>query len=387
MTNSLVKKLTITILVIVLLVACLSIFAACNIDFDDIEVTFKDMKGREFTLKPADVQKVVCVGAGALRLYTYVGDMSKLYAVEEIECSRTGFVSVRPYQIAYENEFKAIIEAGRTAGPGGPQAQVLQTEILAQLEPDVVFSCLTLETSVIEDAEKAIGCPIVTLAYGKEKAFSSELKSSLGIISLVCGTEARAAEVVVAMEALEADIKAKAKDKTSATVYLGCNSNWGKKGFLSTSKQYPIFTISGIKNVMDEDGKTISGAGMADLEQVVTSDTTKIILDAGGLSIFEHDYKETGSELPATLATMTAFAGKEVYLMMPNNAYDANVEMYFINAYYALSVAYGIEIDMPTQAKEILDLFYGEGKVTYDDVKMYGGYQKLNLPDVWPTNA
>ena len=385
MKNSVVRKLSVAILVIVMFAACLSIFTACN--FEDIEVTFKDMKGREFSITPSEVNKIVCVGAGALRLYTYVGDMSKLYAVEEIEGSRTGFVSVRPYQIAYENEFKAIIEAGRTAGPGGPQAQVLQTEILAQLEPDVVFSCLTLETSVIEDAEKAIGCPIVTLAYGKEKAFSSELKSSLGIISLVCGTEARAAEVVVAMEALEADIKAKAKDKTSATVYLGCNSNWGKKGFLSTSKQYSIFTISGIKNVMDEDGKTISGAGMADLEQVVTSDTTKIILDAGGLSIFEHDYKETGSELPATLATMTAFAGKEVYLMMPNNAYDANVEMYFINAYYALSVAYGIEIDMPTQAKEILDLFYGEGKVTYDDVKMYGGYQKLNLPDVWPTNA
>lgn len=384
MKNSVVKKLTITILVIVLLVACLSIFAACNIDFDDIEVTFKDMKGREFTLKPADVQKVVCVGAGALRLYTYVGDMSKLYAVEEIEGSRTGFVSVRPYQIAYENQFKALIAEGKTAGAGGPQAQVLQTEILAQLEPDVVFSCLTLETSVIEDAEKAIGCPIVTLAYGKEKAFSNELKESLGIISLVCGTEARAAEVVVAMEALEADIKAKAKDKTSATVYLGCNSNWGKKGFLSTSKNYPIFTISGIKNVMDETGMAISDAGMANLEQVVTSDTTKIILDAGGLSIFKADYTDTGSTLPATLATMTAFAGKEVYLMMPNNAYDANVEMYFINAYYALSVAYGVAIDMPTQANEILEIFYGEGKVTYDDVKMYGGYQKLNLPDVWP---
>ena len=81
---------------------------------------------------------------------------------------------------------------------------------------------------------------------------------------------------------------------------------------------------------------------------------------------------------------MTAWTNKEVYLMMPNNAYDANVEMYFINAYYALSVAYGVAIDMPTQANEILEIFYGEGKVTYDDVKMYGGYQKLNLPDVWP---
>ena len=83
---------------------------------------------------------------------------------------------------------------------------------------------------------------------------------------------------------------------------------------------------------------------------------------------------------------MTAWTGKEVYLMMPNNAYDANVEMYYINAYYAAKIAYGAEIDIASKANEILDIFYGTGKVSYDDVKMYGGYQKLNLPEVWPTN-
>ena len=380
MTNSVVKKITITVLVIVLLVACLSIFAACNMD--DIEVTFKDMKGREFSLKPADVHKVVCVGAGALRLYTYVGDMDKLYAVEELEGSRTGFVSVRPYQIAYEDKFKALINDGKTAGAGGPQAQVLQTEILAQLEPDVIFSCLTMETSDIEEAEKAIGCPIVTLMYGPQKAFSTQLKDSLGIISLVCGTEVKAVEIIAAMKALEKDLEDQAKGKTSETVYLGCNSNWGKKGFLSTSKAYPVFTVSGIKNVMDESSMTID-SGNASLEQVISSDTTKIMLDAGGLEIFEGEYNAPGSQLPGNLATMEAFAGKEVYLMMPNNAYDANVEMYYINAYYALSVAYGIEVNMEQKTNDILSIFYGN-RVHYSDVIIYGGYQKLNLPDTWP---
>ncbi len=383
MNNRLLKKLVITILIVTLLVACLSIFVACNADIGDVEVTFKDMKGREFTIKPNDVKKVVCVGAGALRLYSYVGDMSKLCAVEELEGSRTGFVSVRPYQIAYENQFKALINEGKTAGAGGPQAQVLQTEILANLEPDIVFSCLTLDNSVIEDAEKAIGCPIVTLAYGKQKAFSSELKDSLGIISVVCATELRAAEVIVAMESWENDLENQAKGKTSETVYLGCNSNWGKKGFLSTSKDYPIFTVSGIKNVMDESTMSID-SGNASLEQVVASDTTKIMLDAGGLDIFKGEYTEPSSTFAATLPSMSAFAGKEVYLMMPNNAYDANVEMYYINAYYALSVAYGIQVNMEQKANDILSIFYGN-RVHYSDVIIYGGYQKLNLPDTWPT--
>ena len=384
MNNGLLKKLTITILIVTLLVACLSIFVACNADIGDVEVTFKDMKGREFTIKPNDVKKVVCVGAGALRLYSIVGDMSKLCAVEELEGSRTGFVSVRPYQIAYENQFKALISEGKTAGAGGPKAQKLQTEILANLEPDVVFSCLTMETSDIEEAEKAIGCPIVTLAYGKQKAFSSELKDALGIISVVCATELRAAEVIVAMEAWENDLENQAKGKTSKNIYIGCNSNWGTRGFLSTSKNYPIFTVSGISNVMDETGKIIDGEGNANLEQVISSDAERILLDAGGLETFKTDYDKTGSELPGNLATMTAFAGKEVYLMMPNNAYDANVEMYYINAYYALSVAYGIEVNMEQKANDILSIFYGN-RVHYSDVIIYGGYQKLNLPDTWPT--
>ena len=79
--------------------------------------------------------------------------------------------------------------------------------------------------------------------------------------------------------------------------------------------------------------------------------------------------------------------------MMPNNAYDANVEMYFINAYYALTVAYPTvygangtnPINIQTKATEILNAFFGANKVAYNDILLYGGYQKLNLPDEWPT--
>lgn len=385
MTNGLVKKLTITILVVVLLVACLSIFAACNGDVLDVDITFTDLQGREITVNPSKINKIVCVGAGALRLYSYVGTMDKLCAVEEIEGSRTGFVSVRPYQIAYEDLFKNLIKEGKTAGAGGPKAQVLQTEILAALEPDLIFSCLTLETSAIEDAEKAIGCPIVTLKYGQSKAFSSEIKESLAIIGAVCCTEDRVIEIVAAMEGMKKELSAYGTDKTSPTVYLACNSNWGKKGFLSTSKSYPIFTASGIKNVMDETGKTITD-GYTTWENIINADIDKIFIDAGGLDIFKGEYDEPESTYPGNLAQMTAWTGKEVYLMMPNNAYDANVEMYYINAYYAAKIAYGAEIDIASKANEILDIFYGTGKVSYDDVKMYGGYQKLNLPEVWPTN-
>ena len=193
--------------------------------------------------------------------------------------------------------------------------------------------------------------------------------------------ETRAKEITDYMAALKADIASKAEGKTSAKIYLACNSNWGVKGFLSTSKNYPIFTISGIDNVIDDASFALTG-GSADMEAVIASNAEKIILDAGGLEKFKEEYEKIGSTYPGNLATMDAFANKEVYLMMPNNAYDANVETYFINAYYALNVAYGLDINIPEKAGEILTTFVG--KNVYADIITYGGYQKLNLPDVWP---
>ena len=377
------QKTFVIVLALALLAGCVAIFASCGKKNGDNEVTVTDLAGREISVTPNKISRVVCVGAGALRLYSYVGDMEKIYAVEEIEGSRTsGRVSLRAYQIAYEEQFKKLIADGKTAGAGGPMAQKLNVEVIADLEPDLVFSCLNLTADELSAGEKAIGCPIVTLKYGAEKAFSKEIESSLKVIDTLCGKDNKADKLIDYMHELKADIQAKATGKTSKSVYLACNSNWGVKGFLSTSKNYPLFTVSNITNVMDDAKNTVTD-GYADLEAVVTSDAERIILDAGGLETFKGEYNEQGSLLPTALDGMQAFRNKEVYLMMPNNAYDANVETYFINAYYALSVAYDLEIDMQEKANEITKKFLG--KELYNDITIYGGYQKLNLPDVWPT--
>ena len=381
--KKILQKTFVIVLALALLAGCVAIFASCGKKDGDNEVTVTDLAGREISVTPNKISRVVCVGAGALRLYSYVGDMEKIYAVEEIEGSRTsGRVSLRAYQIAYEEQFKKLIADGKTAGAGGPMAQKLNVEVLADLEPDLVFSCLSLTADELSAGEKAIGCPIVTLKYGAEKAFSKEIESSLKVIDTLCGKDNKADKLIDYMHELKADIQAKAAGKTSKSVYLACNSNWGVKGFLSTSKNYPLFTVSNITNVMDDAKNTVTD-GYADLEAVVTSDAERIILDAGGLETFKGEYNEQGSLLPTALDGMQAFRNKEVYLMMPNNAYDANVETYFINAYYALSVAYDLEIDMQAKANEITKKFLG--KELYNDITIYGGYQKLNLPDVWPT--
>jgi len=49
------------------------------------EITVTDMIGREVTVIPGSYDRVVCIGAGALRMYSYVGDVNLLCGVEDID--------------------------------------------------------------------------------------------------------------------------------------------------------------------------------------------------------------------------------------------------------------------------------------------------------------
>ena len=55
--------------------------------------TITDSAGRTVTI-PKAVKRPVCIGAGALRLYSYIGDMSILAGVEE--CEKGFLISARP---------------------------------------------------------------------------------------------------------------------------------------------------------------------------------------------------------------------------------------------------------------------------------------------------
>ena len=49
---------------------------------ESADITLTDMIGREVTIVPGSYSRVVCIGAGALRMYSYIGDVSLLAGVE-----------------------------------------------------------------------------------------------------------------------------------------------------------------------------------------------------------------------------------------------------------------------------------------------------------------
>ena len=57
------------------------------------EMMITDMIGREISVVPGSYERVVCIGAGALRMYSYIGDVGLLCGVEDID--NTGHRHIR----------------------------------------------------------------------------------------------------------------------------------------------------------------------------------------------------------------------------------------------------------------------------------------------------
>lgn len=348
-------------------------FGSSGTDITDTSgFTVTDMLGRSvsFTRRP---QKFVCIGAGALRLYSYIGDMSKLCGVEE--CEKGFLISVRPYQIIHEELFKSL----PSVGAGGPQGAA-NAEALLSVHPDVIFSLYTSDASAADELQAATGTPVVVLSYGKTEAFDEAINSSIEIMGKVIGREERARELTAYINALKNDLDsrtASVPDAAKKTVYIGCQSNYGTHGIGSSSADYSLFDAVNALNVLDING--YKGYQKAlDFETIVTLNPQVIILDAGGLSLFKEEYVKNKQ----VFDSLSAFKNNEVYLQMPYNAYYTNLEIAYADAYFAGKVLFPeqfSDIDIAAEFDEISKALLGSASYGLIKDDMYGGYQKLDL--------
>lgn len=175
------KKSALILLMIIVTLSSLFAFSACDKDKDTANgKTVTDLLGREVTV-PEKINRVVCIGAGSLRLYTYVGDLSKLVGVEDVDKDGTGVgatLSIRPYKMVNKDLFNSLPSCGK----GGPQGSPEAEKILA-LNPDIVFSLYTSDKAAMDDLQQKIGKPVVVLSYGKTEAFDENVKNPLPFLA------------------------------------------------------------------------------------------------------------------------------------------------------------------------------------------------------------
>lgn len=361
------------------------LFSLCACGSQDIAVgtgvTVTDMVGREVTIYPGSYQRVVCIGAGALRMYSYIGDVDLLCGVEDIDNTTLEdrpamFDSVaRPYVLAYGDVFSLL----PSCGVGGPMAQAAEAEKILSCNPDIVIS-------EFEDADKSnalqeqLGVPVITLMSGSDGVFDEAFAGSMELLGTVFQREDRALELLSFIEGeAEAIATAAANATEKPSVYICGLGNWGTTDHLMTAQNYVSFEVAGIQNVVT--GLEIDGVGPIEEEKFVDlgSEMDIIIMDAAAVKNIAPLYAED----PTMFDTCKAWQEGEVYLQMAYNAYYTNYEIALINTWFAAKTVYPehfLDIDMTEKANEITKMFLGQelAEEIFACPSSFGGYQKID---------
>ncbi len=371
------------------LVMALSLFgcgekpAADNTDAAQDTVTVTDMIGRQVEIVPGSYQRIVCIGAGALRLYSYVGDVSLLCGVEDIDNMSLSerpqmFDGVaRPYVMVYGDDFAAL----PSCGVGGPNAQAAEAEKILSCTPDLIIS--EYEDTEKEDAlQQQVGVPVVTLRTGVDGVFGEEFNGSVTLLGQVLGKETRAAELLAFVAAETSDIQARTADITEDSkpaVYICGLGNWGTTNHLMTVEDYSTFRVANIKNVVTDLGTKGVQPIEAEKFTALGADMDIMLMDAAAVKNIRPLYAEDSG----IFDSCRAWQNGEVYLEMAYNAYYTNYEIALANAWFAGKCAYPDrfeDIDMTEKLNEITGAFLGKG-IAEDIYRMpnsFGGYQKID---------
>ena len=346
-------------------------------------VVITDMIGREVEIVPGSYTRVVCIGAGALRMYSYVGDVAILSGVEDIDNitlqSRPKmFDSVaRPYVLAFSDEFSSL----PSCGVGGPQAQVAEAEKILACNPDIVIS--EYEDVQKEDAlQEQLGVPVITLRSGANGVFDDAFKGSLRLLGTVFGKEDRAGEIVSYIDAQTAELTGRTAgvaEEDKPSVYICGLGNWGTTNHLMTAQNYISFNVANVKNVVNDLAKNGIQAIEAEKFVALGKDMDFIFIDTAAVKNIKPLYAQDSTMFDSC----KAWNDGEVYLQMAYNAYYTNYEIALANTWFIAKTVYPSlfqDIDITAKLDEITSVFLGKelADEIYACSASFGGYGRID---------
>lgn len=343
------------------------------------EVT--DMIGRTVKVNPGSYKKVVCIGAGALRLYSYVGDVNLLSGVEDIDnislSNRPKMfdTSARPYFIANKETFKTL----PSCGVGGPNAQKAEAEKILECNPDLIISEYE-DVTIANSLQEKTGVPIITLKYGYKGAFDEAIQNSISLLGKILKEEERANKLNKYITDQKQIISDRTKDLVSnESVYICGLGNWGTTNHLMTAQNYEPLNVVHANNVVKDLAK--DGIGPITAEKLVSlgENIDKMFIDTAAIRNIDLG----DSIVKTTLESIKAWKNKEVYLQMPYNAYYTNVETALANTWFYAKTIYGDafkDIDMTAKTNEITKEFLNKelAEEIFKCPTSFGGYQKID---------
>lgn len=369
-------------IIIVLIFTILSAFTGCSGNTQNIKtsdndtqadktVKVTDLLEREVEV-PENVDSIVALGAGGLRMICYAGAQDMVVGVEKAEHEKT---LAKCYNYVYYDTFKNLPVVG-TGGSGSYEAY--EEEIL-ELSPDVIFASYTEDLA--DDLQNKTGIPVVVITYDGGM-FDDKLYKSMELIGQILGKEERCTEVVNCLKEWQVDLDNRTKDiadEDKPSVFTGACSFKGGHGIEGTYTQFPPFTAINALNVADVLSDSVGGV-IVDLEQIAVWNPDYIFLDPNNMELVNNDYSSNKDFYDSLKAVQT----DNVYTQVAYNWYTTNIETAVVDAYYAGKIIFPdafSDIDIEEKAVEVYtSLLGGDAEDYYDDLVNGGlGWRRLKI--------
>ncbi|MDZ7740428.1 MAG: iron ABC transporter substrate-binding protein [Bacteroidota bacterium] len=321
-----------------------------------------DASGIE-VMVPGEINSIIALRPGALRLLAYLGATDKVIAVEENEKRRTV-----PYLFANPHlKELPIIGSGNIAEP----------ELLASYDPDIILATYLTPGEAAELQSKT-GVPVVVLDYADFNERRGDLFKTIEFLGKLIQREERADSLISYIKNTITDLK-KRSGKTNKTVYIGGIAYRGAHGITSTEPHYAPFSLLNLNHVAGGLGEVTSSPrawienAFIDIEQLIEWNPDYIFLDAAGRVMWEEDLQKD-----ALQNSLEAFQRENLYTVLPHNWYTTNYENILCNAYYVGKIIYPeafSDVEIKDKCNEIYRTFLG--KPVYDSMAMkFNAYKK-----------
>ncbi len=357
----------IAILIAAVLLISLIIAGCVENDEDDVEyITVTDILGREVKV-PNNVERVVGVASGAVRMLSYLEATDMIVGVEDFE-SKSPFT---PYQFAHPE-----LSSQPVIGPKhGGDAEMILAE-----EPDVVFySCSQLDPAseeTMDNLQTKTGIPVIAIDLGDLDARKDVFHSSLRLMAEVLDKEERAEEVIEFIDETLEDLNERTKnipDSEKPNVYIGGVALRGSQDILSTRASYAPFEYTNSINVASEIG---TGHAFIDKEKLLEWDPDVLFVDS-----YSYENVVDGINEDASYQILKTVENEDIYTLLPYNMYNINHATVLANAYYVGITLYPeqfTDVNIAGQADDIYEEMHG-APVYSDMARTAYGFTQVEL--------
>ncbi len=305
---------------------------------------------------PSVPRKILCDGAGAVRLIVYLGCADRITGVEQIEIDHSQRV---PYRIAVP----ALRELPVTGESHGRQN--IEAILSLKEKPEQIFRSKNTNSGIdSETLQSRTGLPVTDFQYGDLGKNRETLFASLRLLGKELGVPERAEEVIAFIEKNIQEIHSRCpnlpEDKIPS-VFLGGLSFRGTHGFASTSSLYEPFEWAKARNSVSSENSMPGEQMMVTREQILAWNPDFLFLDLATADVQGVNGIEELRTDPI-YRELKAVKNGNVFALYPNSSYQANFEARLINAWFIAKTLYPKEfadVEINSKAREIFQFMTG----------------------------